>query len=205
MRPDLKDYEIFSFYTHLKEKYNSELENFVTELVFEKNSYIYQPPKVKNYIYEIVTGAVKLGGYSEKGDEYTYDVVHTGDYFGNLRYLNGQFSEFSKTLMDVKVRQYDLDFFKREVKSHPVSAEWFFSYLTKRWYNAEKKLCKVNERSIVDKLKFLSTIYTINILDVKGEPHNIHGLLTQKDKGDLIGATRQTIANALKNKSVCLG
>ena len=203
LRPDFRSQKDFSFFNFLKEEIVFGLDNFVTEIVYDKNTYIYQPPKVENYIYEIVSGAVKLGGYSEKGDEYTYDVIHTGDFFGNLKYLNGQFSEFAKTLVGVKVRCYDLNFFKNEIKKNPEAAEWFFAYLTKRWCLAEKKLCKVNERSIIGKLNFLKTVYTIDVLDVKGKVHNIHCLLTQKDKGDLIGATRQTIANALKNKSVC--
>ncbi|MDO6491735.1 MULTISPECIES: Crp/Fnr family transcriptional regulator [unclassified Cellulophaga] len=204
IRPDLRDYETFSLYKFLKEKKMDSLNENVFEVVFDKNEYLYEPPKVENYIYEIVTGAIKLGGYSEKGDEYTYAVLHTGEFFGNLMYLNGQFSEFAKALVDVRVRVYDLNFFKKEVKSHPISAEWFFSYLTKRWYMAEKKLCKVNEKSITDKLNFLKTVYNFKVLDANGKAYNIHCLLTQKDKGDLIGATRQTIANALKNNQFVL-
>lgn len=205
LRPDFRSQKKFLLYEFLKKEVGDDtLGNFVTEIIYKKNAYIYQPLIVENYIYEIVSGAVKLGGYSEKGEEYTYDIIHTGDFFGNLKYLNGQFSEYAKTLVDVKVRCYDLNFFKNEVKGNPEAAEWFFAYLTKRWCLAEKKLCKVNERSIIGKLNFLKTVYTIDVLDVKGKVHNIHCLLTQKDKGDLIGATRQTIANALKNNQFTL-
>ncbi|MGJ8659671.1 MAG: Crp/Fnr family transcriptional regulator [Cellulophaga fucicola] len=204
IRPDLREYEDFSLFKYLNQKNDDELDEKVFEVIFKKNDYLYETHKVENFVYEIISGVVKLGGYSEKGEEYTYDILHTGEFFGNLMYLNGQFSEFARALIDVKVRVYDLCFFKKEIKRHPISAEWFFAYLTKRWYMAEKKLCKVNERSISDKLNFLKTIYNFKVLDSKGKEHNVYSLLTQKDKGDLIGATRQTIANALKNNQFTL-
>jgi CRP-like cAMP-binding protein len=57
-----------------------------------KNTYIYKPPN-ERFIYEIVSGAVKLGSYSEHGEEFVHDILHK-DFFGNLRYLNGQFFDF---------------------------------------------------------------------------------------------------------------
>ncbi|AWG22042.1 Crp/Fnr family transcriptional regulator [Flavobacterium faecale] len=198
--PDLRNYETFSLYDFLKEKNNFEISSSVNEVFFEKQTYIYQPPFNGNYVYEIISGSVKLGGYSDKGEEYIYDVLSKGDFFGNFMYLNGQFAEFSKAIVDVELRLYELSFFKMEVKKYPVSAEWFFSYLTKRWYLTEKKLCKVNDSCVLGKLNFLEEVYQTNFMDARGKIYNVYNLLTQKDKGDLVGATRQTIASALKSK-----
>ncbi len=205
IRPQLHKKHEFCFYSYLKNSENSSFFTSVKEVIVPKNEIIYKPPFAENYMYEVVQGVVKLGGYSETGEENTYDVIYSGDYFGNLKYLNGQFFEFSKTLVDSKIRIYDLAFFKKTIIENPVTSEWFIAYLLKRWCLAEKKLGQVNERSTFQKLEFLKSHFNIPVLDIHGEEHLLYNLLTQKDKGDLIGATRQTIANALKKKSVFIG
>jgi CRP-like cAMP-binding protein len=194
----LKKNQLFSFYKILEKRYGDDLKLYVSEMVFEKKSYIYQPPIIDKYLYEVVRGAVKLGAYTENGEEYIYDVLSAGEFFGNLDYLGGQFIEFSKAMIDVEIRIYDLEFFKREIKNDPDVAEWFFGYLTKRWCMAETKLFKVNEKSIAAKLSFLKKLYSQDAIDNHGVSFNVYELLTQKDKGDLVGATRQTIASTLK-------
>lgn len=198
IRPQLHEKHTFCLYVHLKNSGNPNFINSVREVSVPKNEFIYKPPLMENYMYEVVEGVVKLGGYSETGEDHTHDVVYTGDYFGNLKYLNGQFFEFSKTLVDTRIRIYDLAFFKKSIVENPVTSEWFIAYLLKRWCLAEKKLGQVNERSTFQKLEFLKSHFDISVLDIHGEEHILYDLLTQKDKGDLIGATRQTIASALK-------
>ena len=204
IRPQLHKKHSLCLYGYLKKSGNPDFFSSVKEITVSKNEFIYKPPLTENYMYELVEGVVKLGGYSETGEENTYDVIYTGDYFGNLKYLNGQFFEFSKTLIDSRIRIYDLTFFKKAIIENPVTSEWFIAYLLKRWCLAEKKLGQVNERSTLQKLEFLQGHYNISVTDIHGDEHILYDLLTQKDKGDLIGATRQTIANALKKKSVLL-
>ncbi|MEX2569060.1 MAG: hypothetical protein WD431_24165 [Cyclobacteriaceae bacterium] len=63
----------------------------------DKGHFIYRPPQRITPIFEIETEAVKIGAYSPDG-------VEPGDFFGNLRHMNGQFSEFAKTLSSVELR-----------------------------------------------------------------------------------------------------
>lgn len=199
-RPKNKGFQIFSLHDYLKNDLGININGLVTEVKVDKNEYLYRPPAIHNFIYEIVDGAVKLGSYSESGEEYVYDVIHTGDFFGNLKYLNGQFFEFSKSLVDVRIRLYQLSFFKKVITENPKIAEWFISYLVKRWCIAEKKLGKINERKTTDKIRFLRHYFDVPIKDFHGSEHILYNLLTQKDLGDLVGTTRQTISNALKKE-----
>ncbi|WP_299672050.1 Crp/Fnr family transcriptional regulator [uncultured Polaribacter sp.] len=192
----------FSLYDYLKNDLQLNLNHLVTEIEVSKNDYLYRPPIIENFIYEIVDGAMKLGSYKESGEEYVYDVIHSGDFFGNLKYLNNQFYEFSKPLIDTRIRVYDLSFFKRVITENPKTAEWFISYLVKRWCVAEKKLGKVNEKNTIEKIRFLRHFFNVSVKDSQGTPFMLYDLLTQKDMGDLVGTTRQTIANALKKKSI---
>jgi CRP-like cAMP-binding protein len=81
------------FYNYLKA--NLKNETTIESIESVEKSTIYKT-NYERFIYEIVSGAVKLGSYSEHGEEFVHDILHKGDFFGNLRYLNGQFFEFSK-------------------------------------------------------------------------------------------------------------
>ena len=201
-RPINTNYENFDLFHYLTDSLGHKLDDKVSELIVQKNEYIYKPPLEHRYIYEVINGALKLGSYTEQGEEFVYDVVSEKDFFGNLKYLNNQFFEFSKTLTTTRLRVYQLSFFKEVIVEEPTIAEWFISYIVKRWCTAEKKLRKINERNTSEKLRFLESYFNKNINDDTGFTYKLYDLLTQKDLGDLIGATRQTISSALKKKSV---
>ena len=191
-------YSDFSFYEYVQKNITNEDQEFVKEIIVQKNEYIYEASMKHNYMYEVVEGSVKLGSYLDTGDEFIYDILCKRDFFGNLQYLNGQFNEFAKTLIDSRIRVYKLSFFKKVIIHKPKIAEWYISYLVKRWCSTEKKLKKIHEKGMIEKIKFLQSNFNINVRDVQNKKYVVYELLTQKDLGDLIGTTRQTIANALK-------
>jgi len=195
-------FENFCLFGYLTEQLGLDLKGLVTESTFGKNDYVYRPATSNNAIYEIVDGAVKLGSYSDCGEEYVYDVLHRCDFFGNLKYLNGQFFEFSKALIGTRIRTYPLSFFKKVIVEHPPIAEWFISYIVKRWCVSEKKLGKIKENDTCKKISFLRSYLDVRVKDAEGSEFLLYDLLTQKDLGDLIGATRQTIAKGLKKEAV---
>ncbi|MEP0711819.1 Crp/Fnr family transcriptional regulator [Algoriphagus sp.] len=199
VRPENNSYSGFKFFDLICGLPLNQRFGNVKEIVVKKNEYIYNPSSEHMYIYEIVDGAVKLGSYTDEGEEFTFDVLIKDDFFGDLKYLNNQFFEFSKALVDTRLRIYSRDFFKKMVVHNPQVSEWFMSYLVKRWCSAEKKLKKLQEKKVTDKLSFLSSFFNLKIRDAKGVEYIILDLLTQKDRGNLIGATRQTVANSSKN------
>lgn len=201
-RPNNEYYKSFCFYSYLKTNLKNERSIESIESVIERDTYIYKPPNDEGFIYEIVSGAVKLGSYSEQGEEFVYDILHKGDFFGNLRYLNVQFFEFSKTLIDTKIRKYEISFFKKTINSDPYLSDWFISYLLKRWCISEKKMGNITGNKIKDRISFLIQFFNIEVHDARGEQFLLFKLLTQKDMGDLSGATRQTISTILKKKSL---
>jgi CRP-like cAMP-binding protein len=201
-RPNNEYYKSFCFYNYLKANLKNDTTIESIESVIEKSTYIYKPPNYEGFIYEIVSGAVKLGSYSEHGEEFVHDILHKGDFFGNLRYLNGQFFEFSKTLIDTKVRKYEISYFKKMIINDPYLSDWFISYLVKRWCISEKKMGNITGNKIEDRISFVRKFFNIEVHDASGEQFLLFNLLTQKDVGDLSGATRQTISTILKKKSI---
>lgn len=191
-------YKNFNIHDHLLGSNPNEAIQFTSSKTFKKGETIYAPGEVLHQMYEIVEGSVKLGSYSEDGEEIVYDVLTKGDFFGNLKYLDVHFFEFSKVLVDTEIRCYDLAFFKELIiKDHKVS-DWFHYYTVKRWCDAEFKLVKINARSVMEKLQFLHDRFGHDIYDVHEKKYFLFDLLTKKDLADIIGATRQTVASSLK-------
>ncbi|NJB37755.1 Crp/Fnr family transcriptional regulator [Croceivirga sp. JEA036] len=188
----------FNLLDHLREQ-NIATQGKITELIVPKGNHIYTACKKLNFAYEIVEGAVKLGSYTESGQEYIYDVIGHNCFFGNFEYLNNdQFYEFSKAMVDSRIRVYDLAFFKELIAKDKKVNEWFIGYLIIRWCNAEKKIKMANEKGALDKVLYLKEYFQEKVLDCSGQEYQLFDLLTKKDLGDLIGATRQTIANTLR-------
>lgn len=197
-RPSNESYRNFNFFETISTIHQDEIFGKVSEAIIKKNEFLYDPSSEHLYIFEILEGAIKLGSYTDDGEEFTFDVLLKGDFFGDLKYLNNQFFEFSKALVDTKVRVYNRDFFKKMVVASPKISEWFISYLVKRWCSAEKKLKKLHEKKPKEKLSFIGSFLDVQINDIHGTTFNLVNLLTQKDLGDLIGVTRQTVATTSK-------
>ncbi len=84
----------------------------------------------------------------------------------------------------------------------PYLSDWFISYLTKRWCISEKKMGNITGNKIEDRISFVRKFFNIEVHDASGEQFLLFDLLTQKDVGDLSGATRQTISIIPKKKSI---
>ena len=164
----------------------------------KKGHLIYQPPQLITPIFEIVCGAVKIGSYSPEGNEVCCDILRPGDFFGNLHYLKGQFSEFSKTLTSTELRVYDADFFKQLVANQPKLAEWFFKELVIRWCRAENRLYTIRILKPEEKVNRILPYFQDQITDAEGKTFNLRKMVTIQDIADLTGLTRQTVSKVLQ-------
>lgn len=185
-------------FTYLTEEGIKVAGRLLETIQLEKGHLIYQPPQLITPIFEIVSGAVKIGSYSPEGVEVCYDILRPGDFFGNLRYLQGQFSEFSKTLTSTELRVYDADFFKQLVTNQPKLAEWFFKELVIRWCRAENRLYAVRSLDPAEKVNRILPYFQDQITDADGKIINLRKMVTLQDIADLTGLTRQTVSKVLQ-------
>ncbi|MFN3999185.1 Crp/Fnr family transcriptional regulator [Algoriphagus sp.] len=177
-------------------------ERLLEMITLEKGHFLYQPPQRITPMYEIVSGAVKIGAYSPEGEEVCYDILKPGDFFGNLDLLNGQFCEFSKTLTPTKLRVYEVDFFKQLVTSQPKLAEWFIKELVIRWCRAEDRLFAIRSLDPEEKVKRILPHFQDQIIDAFGNSVILRKLVTLQDIADLTGLTRQTVSKVLQEDSL---
>ncbi|WP_192347999.1 Crp/Fnr family transcriptional regulator [Algoriphagus sp. Y33] len=190
----------FSPYNFLSVHNPEAIGNYVNTVEFEKGELLYQPPQRITPIYEIVKGVVKIGTYSPMGMEVCYDILRPGEFFGNLRYLNGQFSEFAKSLSSMIVREYDSEFFKRITVFEPEISEWFNIQVVKRWSRAEDRLCAVRSLDAAAKVRRILLDFQNHLEDASGRLINLQKIITLQDIADLTGLTRQTVSRVLKEE-----
>ena len=182
---------------HLSEK---EYRQYGKKSLYCRGDFIYLPTDRLDTLFILNSGVVKLGSYSPKGTEVIYDVVCSGEFFGNLQYLpDNLFSEFAKALSPVEVYTFPTPLFKEVIRRDGEIAERFHEVITRRWCRAETKLFANSSLSPAERVKRLLQQYDQNIPTGEKKSTTVNDLLTQKDIADLTGLTRQTVAQIMRN------
>lgn len=166
---------------------------------FLKGEYLYQPPEMPNEVFEIISGVVKIGSYTVKGEDACYDFLFNREIIGNLRYLDGQFFEFAKAATDLEVITYDLNLYKHYIVHDPVVSEWFNRTVVSRWCRMETRLFKICTLSPKERVINLFQEFDMAITCPNYKQIWIPDLLTDKDIAQLTGLTRQTVSKILRS------
>jgi len=191
--------ECFSVYEYLESSNKYELAGKVEEKKVKKGEYIYLPPESPPFMYEIVSGAVKIGSYSDKGEEVMYDMLAPGEIFGNMQYLSrDRFQEFARARTALALRIYDLAFYKYLVVHDPTISEWFNRYIVGRWCRVEARFFSVSSNDIDGRVLLLFKQYEQEIELHDGSKRKLISLFSQKDIADLSAATRQSVSASIK-------
>lgn len=195
----MKTSRLFAYINSLE---NCDWHHQVSYLKVAKGEYVYLPHGDLNGMYEVMTGVVKIGGYSAGGEEIVYDILKPGDFFGNLRYFKEGpvFREFAKALTETTVRLYNLSFFKSTIVKDESMAEWFNVYVVSRWCRIERRFFSINANNPSVRIATLERELNALIEDASGRQYIIFELLSQKDIAHLTGTTRQTVASVLRKK-----
>lgn len=166
---------------------------------YERGNYLYLPTDRVDTLFVVHSGVIKVGSYSAKGQEVTYDVLTPGELAGNLHYLpDNTFSEYAKALTSVRVTTYSVGAFKETIRHNDQWLERFQQLMTRRWCRAETRLFHIASQSASQRVAHLLEQYAPSVQDAEGNFCFVRDLLTQQDIADLCGLTRQTTSRILK-------
>lgn len=186
-------------YAYLLWKYDSRIAEHILVKKYKKGEYIYAPPTRMNYICEVVSGAVKLGCFSDKEDV-IHEILEPGEYFGNFRYLPGKlFAEHSRAMVASEARLYEIDFFKDTINRDPVTSDWFMATITSRWRKSESRLLEITSYEPRLRIRRLYQQLSRTVTDAHQHVYQLNELVTFKEMADLTGTTRQLVAQELKS------
>ncbi len=167
---------------------------------YQRGDYLYQSTDRVDTLYVVHRGIVKVGSYSAKGQEVTYDILTPGELAGNLHYLPGNtFSEYAKALTPVLVATYPVNDFKKSVRHNSRALEQFQQSMARRWCRAETRLFSIASQNATERVTQALEQHAVSITDANNDIHTVRSLLTQQDIANLCGLTRQTTARILKN------
>lgn len=165
-----------------------------------KNDYIYLPDDLSIHMYILQAGVVKIGGYASSGKEVMFDCIFPNEFFGNLKYLKGDFfTEYAKALVDIEVVEINVNHFKNLVIEDIKVADWFHEISTLRWYRAESRLFHIASEKPLNRIRHLFPLLNEIILDSKQQTITLWKLLSYQDIADLSGLSRQSAARIVKS------
>jgi CRP-like cAMP-binding protein len=167
-------------------------------VMYRKGDVIYGPGGPFPGICEVLAGVVRISALTEAGEEVTTDILTRADLFGNLKALPENTTELARALTDSVVCLYDADQFGQLIATDTRAGEWFRNYLMQRWQNLERRFLRINTCKSAENVAFLYKSLNRTVNDAYGREQPILKVITQKDMADLIGATRQTVAAAMR-------
>jgi CRP-like cAMP-binding protein len=171
----------------------------VREISVKKGAFIYSPPQLRTNMYEIVEGAVKLGYYDDEAQEKVYEILEPGQFFGNLQFLDGSFSEFSKALVPTTLRCYRIELFKQAITQYSEVAEWFYKKIVHRWCRSERRLVFISRYEAQERILKTHASFMHPVHGADGKNYLLSEIITCKDLASLTGTTRQLVSKVLGN------
>jgi CRP/FNR family transcriptional regulator, cyclic AMP receptor protein len=204
----LKQYSLFSDLTEEEYEQLDVADNFKE---VAKDEYIYFEAFNHNNIYFIKTGHIRLGQLDEAGNRLIKDVLHPGDFFGQISLvrenLNGEFAQAMKS--DVSLCSFTLDRFNSLLKIKPQLAIKFSKLVGFRMKRFENRLLNILQKDAKTRLQLFLQQLLQDAREVKRigpQELQIPNYLTHEEIAQLIGTSRQTVTtlfNELKDEGIC--
>ncbi|MCF6280557.1 MAG: Crp/Fnr family transcriptional regulator [Flavobacteriaceae bacterium] len=176
---------------------------------YKKEDYIYFVDDTSNKVYLITHGKVKLGYYTEQGDEIVKAILTKGEVFGENSILgNEKHTEFAKSINNnTTICPIDANTLQGLIRDNKSFALGFYKFMDFRIKKLERRLkillYKDTKTRFVEFLKEMCEEYGIKCddtgLDIIQHPY------TQKEIAALIGTSRPTLnitMNELKEDGI---
>lgn len=171
---------------------------------YGKNDYIYFEEDNSNKVYLIDKGKVKIGYYTERGDEIVQGILSRGEIFGEKAVLGEESRhEFAKSAdKETSVCRVTATTMEELIKSDETFSIKFYKFLGYRFQKLERRLKLLLFKDT--KTRLLEFMYELkedfgNYCEMGTGDIIIKHPYTQSDIASLIGASRPTL-NALLNE-----
>lgn len=169
---------------------------------FAKNDYVYFPEDAANKVFLIDSGKIKIGYYTENGDEVVKAILGKGELFGEKAFLGEEKrDEFAQAIdKETVVCPVPADTIGKLVVENKDFSISFYKFLGYRFKKLERRLQLLLFKDARTRLiEFLSELYSEHghcCLDTGDSV--IENPYTQKDIATLIGISRPTLNSMLQ-------
>lgn len=169
---------------------------------YKKSDYIYFEEDASNKIYLIEKGKVKIGYYSENGEEIVKSILSKGELFGEKSILGeNKRDEFAQSIDNsTSICPVSVDTMHELMRDNKTFSFKVYKFIGLKFKKLERRLqlllFKDSKTRLVEFLDELCSDYGYNCENT-GD-HVIHHPYTQKDMASLLGISRPTL-NTLMN------
>jgi CRP/FNR family cyclic AMP-dependent transcriptional regulator len=176
------------------------------EKCFEKGSYIFLPEDKANRLFLIVDGRVKIGQYSESGQEIINAILTKEGLFGVRALAEGQSrQEYALAMEHTRCLVLHPQELKAMVHKQPGLSIYIMEQLASRMFGLEKRFGALSFQS--SKTRILNFLYELGRQRGQrvGYEIMISKFMTQKEIACLTSTSRQTVnmvLNELRSKNV---
>ena len=177
-----------------------EIKKTTTLKSYKKNSFIYYPDETPNHIFFVKNGRVKIGSYSNGGNETIKMILENGQVFGEQFFMEKEPTEnYAQAMESSCLLTIDCGEFQKMIEQNNFLAVQMAKVLGQRLQKFEKKyeslIFKDARSRIVDFLKEMA--------EEKGKPVGYETLImhsfTHLDIAQLTVASRQTVTSVLND------
>jgi CRP/FNR family transcriptional regulator, cyclic AMP receptor protein len=162
---------------------------------FSRKGVIYLPNQAEYYVYFIKTGYVKVGTFSEAGNELIFDIAGPGEMVGNIASSSVSL-QYAEALTDCRAWQVRLTDLETFLLQHPEISLRLIRLVSERAKSLERKIS-----SIIFKDARGRIVELLHSLAAGGRTQHgsiiLENVLTHQDIANLTATSRQTVTTVL--------
>ena len=189
----------FDIFEHITDEEYKELDLVHNYIEAKKGGYIYFSHQNHNKLFFAKKGFIKIGYIDENGNEIIKEIIQKGEVFGQftLEKDNGK-DEFARAYKsDVSLCAFDIDDFKKLLRTKPEMAIKFSTLLGNKLKKTETRLVNLLNKDV--KTRLINLLLQLAAESPRKQPDKIsfEKYLTHEDMARLIGSSRQTVTTIL--------
>ncbi|MFB6465616.1 Crp/Fnr family transcriptional regulator [Cytobacillus sp. Hz8] len=187
---------IVPIFNHLSQEEMVEIANTSISTKYQKGEFIFQAGEPYDHLYIVHKGRVKVYHLGDSGKEQLIRILEPGDFLGELSLFSKQESDsFAEAMVETEICSiHRRDLQKILIKFPSISLK-ILEQFTHRLEQTEKL---VSQLSLQDVEKRTAS-YLVELMDGKGEEHEIILPMSKKDLASYLGTTRETISRRLSS------
>ncbi len=165
-----------------------------------KGESIYFGDDLKNRIFLLKKGIIKIVEYNEKGDEMIKDIIQNGDLFGSLSSEDANSNESAVTMSsEAVVCSFRISDFENMIAKNPDLALKYFKFMGLKLKRIENKYSNLVFKDVKTRLiTFLNDWANAEGRKI-GFDRVIDNYLTHQDIAGIICSTRQTVTQLMRD------
>ncbi len=191
---------LFPLFSQIDQQHLYDFISFCHYLYFDKNHYLYKQGDLKQYMYFLCSGKVKIFKVDEKGKELIVSIKTKGEMFPHLGLFNEHryYTTSALIIEPVTIIYISMENFEYFLHQHPkiliALLKMIGDKLLDLQTRLEDKLLNSTEEQVVNLLLRLSTNHAVTLSNKKTlflTPFQV------KDLANMIGLSRETMGRVL--------